>query len=47
MPVIGNTTVTWGLGAGAYLFIVAAILRLVGGIIMYTTPEFKKHQPIA
>jgi hypothetical protein len=47
MPVIGNTTVTWGLGAGAYLFIVAAILRLVGGIIMYTAPEFKKHQPIA
>ncbi|MCW4019440.1 MAG: Vps62-related protein [Candidatus Bathyarchaeota archaeon] len=42
MPIIGNTTVTWGLGVGAYLFILAAILRLTGGIIMYKAPELKK-----
>jgi hypothetical protein len=43
MPIIGSTTVTWGLGIGAFLFIVAAALRLVGGIIMYTTPELKPN----
>jgi hypothetical protein len=41
MPLIGVTTVTWGLGIGAFLFIVAAALRLVAGIIMYTAPELK------
>ena len=42
MPVVGSTTITWGLGIGAYLFIVAAALRLAGGLIMYTTPEMQK-----
>jgi hypothetical protein len=42
MPVIGSTTVTWGLGVGAYLFILATVLRLIGGIIMYKAPELQK-----
>jgi hypothetical protein len=41
MPVIGNTSLAWGLGVGGYLFIVAAILRIVSGIVMYTAPELK------
>jgi len=45
MPVIGLTSVAWGLDIGAFLFIVAAALRLVGGIIMYTTPELKRTPP--
>jgi hypothetical protein len=38
-PVVGVITVSWGLAVGAYLFIVAAVLRLIGGFIMYTAPE--------
>ena len=37
--VVGSTTVTWGLQIGALLFIVAAILRLVAGIVLYREPE--------
>jgi hypothetical protein len=40
-PVIGATNVNWGLALGAYLFIVAVVLRIVGGFILYTTPELK------
>jgi hypothetical protein len=48
MPIVGSTTVTWGLGIGSFLFIIAAVLRLVGGIIMYTAPELQKKptQPV-
>ncbi len=42
MPVIGLTSVAWGLDIGAFLFIVAAALKLAGGIIMYTTPELQR-----
>jgi hypothetical protein len=45
MPIIGLTTVTWGLGIGAWLFVVAAILKLIGGYIMYTTPDLQNPQP--
>ncbi len=45
-PVVGVTTVNWGLGVGAYLFIVAAVLRLVGGLVMFTAPEVKKQTPL-
>lgn len=45
MPIIGSTTVTWGLGIGAWLFVVAAILKLIGGIVMYTTPDLQSPQP--
>jgi hypothetical protein len=41
-PVIGVTTVSWGLAIGAYLFIVAAALRLIGGLIMHTAPELQQ-----
>jgi hypothetical protein len=41
-PIIGITTVNWGLALGAYLFIVAVVLRIVGGFILYTTPELKR-----
>jgi hypothetical protein len=38
-PVVGTTTVSWGFGIGAYLFLVAAIIRIVAGLMMRTTPE--------
>jgi len=43
-PIIGVTTVTWGLGVGAYLFLIAAILKLVGGLIIYTAPPLQQTQ---
>jgi hypothetical protein len=44
-PIVGSTTVNWGLGVGAYLFIVAAVLRIVGGFVMYSAPELQKETP--
>lgn len=38
--VVGLTTVNWGFGFGAYLFFIAAILRVVSGIFMLSTGEF-------
>jgi hypothetical protein len=40
-PVIGFTTVSWGLSIGAYLFIVAALLRVIGGFFMFTAPKLE------
>ena len=37
--VVGVTTVNWGLGVGAYLFLVTAILRIIGGVLMLGTGE--------
>jgi hypothetical protein len=50
-PVVGSTTVNWGLGIGSYLFIVAAVLRIIGGIIMYSAPnlqnqDLRKESPL-
>ena len=45
-PIIGVTTVNWGLSIGAYLFIVAAILRIIGGIIIRTAPETQPYQDL-
>lgn len=42
-PIIGVTTVTWGLGIGAYLFLIAAVFKLVGGLIMYTAPSLQQQ----
>ncbi len=42
LPVIGATTVNWGLSVGAYLFVVAIVLRIIGGFLMYTTPDLQK-----
>jgi hypothetical protein len=44
--VVGLTTVNWGLGSGAYLFIVAAALRVIGGFIMYSAPELQKEEQL-
>jgi cellulose synthase/poly-beta-1,6-N-acetylglucosamine synthase-like glycosyltransferase len=44
-PVVGYTTVSWGLGIGAYLLIVVAILRLVAGLMMRSAPDLQKTQP--
>ena len=38
-PVVGTTSVSWGFGIGAYLFLVAAVIRIVTGLMMRTTPE--------
>jgi hypothetical protein len=50
-PVVGSTTVNWGLGLGSYLFIVAAVLTIIGGIIMYSAPnmqnqDLRKESPL-
>ncbi len=37
----GPATITWGFGVGAYLFVAAALLRIVGGIIMTTVPSLQ------
>ncbi len=44
-PVFEATSVSWGLALGAYLFLVAIILRIVGGFILYTTPELLRKPP--
>ena len=42
-PIVGSTTVNWGLGIGSYLFIIAAALKVVGGFIMYSAPDVRKE----
>jgi hypothetical protein len=42
LPVIGETVVNWGLALGASIFIVASILNLIAGIVMYTAPPLKE-----
>jgi hypothetical protein len=42
LPVVGVTTVNWGIAVGVYLFIVAVVLRIIGGFLMYTTPDLQK-----
>jgi len=42
--VVGSTTVNWGLGIGSYLLIIAAVLRVIGGFIMYLAPELQKEE---
>ena len=43
LPVVGATTVSWGFGIGAYLFVVAAIIRTVAGFMMRTAPELQQQ----
>jgi hypothetical protein len=40
-PVVGTTTVTGGYGIGAYLFLAAAGVRIVGGILLRKVPDPK------
>ncbi len=44
-PVVGTTTVNWGYGIGAYLFLAAALVRIIGGIIILRTPNLDATQP--
>ena len=46
-PVVGSTTVTWGYGIGAYLFLVAAIVRIAGGFLMRSSPDLTPPAPAA
>jgi hypothetical protein len=39
LPVVGATTVTWGFGLGTYLFVAAAVVRIIAGLMMRTVPE--------
>jgi hypothetical protein len=41
--VIGNITVSWGFGIGAYLFLVAAVVRIAAGLIMRSAPELEQE----
>ena len=43
--VIGTTTVNWGFGIGAYLFLVAAVIRIAAGFIMRSAPELEAEPP--
>jgi hypothetical protein len=40
--VVGLTTVSWGFGIGAYLFLVAAVVRIVAGFMMRSAPELQE-----
>jgi hypothetical protein len=41
-PITGTTTVNWGFGIGAYLFIAAAAIRIIAGYIIRTTPQLQE-----
>jgi hypothetical protein len=40
--IIGATTVNWGFGIGAYLFLGAAVIRIAAGFIMESAPELQE-----
>jgi len=40
-PTVGTATVSWGFGVGAYLFVVAAVMRVVAGMIVRSVPELR------
>jgi hypothetical protein len=44
-PVVGSTTVNWGFGLGAYMFVFAAAIRIIAGFIIRTTSELNKEVP--
>jgi hypothetical protein len=37
-PVVGATTVNWGFGLGTYLFVVAAVIRIIAGVMCRSAP---------
>jgi hypothetical protein len=39
---VGLTMVTWGFGIGAYLFIVAAVMRIAAGFVVRGVPELQQ-----
>lgn len=42
LPVVGTTTVNWGFAIGAYLLLVAAVIRIIGGVITRSAPNLQK-----
>jgi Vacuolar protein sorting-associated protein 62 len=46
-PVVGATTVAWGFGLGAYLFLLAAVVRIVAGMVMRSSPPLVQSTPPA
>jgi hypothetical protein len=40
-PVIGSTSVNWGLGIGAILFVIAAVIRIAGGFLMRSASKLE------
>jgi hypothetical protein len=45
--IVGSTTVTWGFGIGAYLFVVAAVIRIIAALVMRGAPEMGAQPPVA
>jgi hypothetical protein len=41
LPVAGTTTLTWGYGIGAYLFLAAAVVRIIAGFISFSAPSLE------
>jgi len=41
-PVVGATMVSWGFGVGAYLFVVATVMRIIAGFMMRSVPELQE-----
>jgi hypothetical protein len=41
-PIAGTTTIYWGFGIGAYLFMIAAIIRIIAGYIIRTSPQLQE-----
>jgi hypothetical protein len=44
-PVVGVTSVNWGFGIGAVLFVVAAVIRIVGGFVMRSASKLEVLPP--
>lgn len=41
-PVVGVTMVNWGFGVGAYMFVAAAVMRIIAGFIMRSSPKLQE-----
>jgi hypothetical protein len=41
-PTVGAITINWGFGIGAYLFVVAAVIRIIAGFMARRTPELQE-----
>jgi hypothetical protein len=46
-PVVGTTTVRWGFGIGAYLFLIAAGIRVIAGAIMLSSVPLQKESTVS
>jgi hypothetical protein len=41
-PVVGTTIVNWGFGIGAYMFIAAAVIRIIAGYIIRSSTQLQE-----